>query len=248
VSIALNLHPPYAFEIGQTHNQRLKSAFLEHTYRWLKPGGVLLFVIPQTQLKPCARILSEYFSDLSVFKLTEPASVQHKQIAVLGVRRKRHQHVRDSALLDSVRWLEMLATKVDLESLGDMPTTRYEGPSSGPVTLTNSGIHLDEVEDLLPDSGVVSACSSPSLAIVGITFTLIVRSILVTISNIRSLVPFHLLSFFVPATYFIDITRGIILRGASLRHLWLDGVVLLGMGVVMLFLAARRFQKKVIAV
>lgn len=60
--------------------------------------------------------------------------------------------------------------------------------------------------------------------------------------------PFYVLSFFVPATYFIDITRGIILRGASLRHLWVDGVMLLGMGTLMLFLAARRFQEKVIAV
>jgi ABC-2 type transport system permease protein len=59
--------------------------------------------------------------------------------------------------------------------------------------------------------------------------------------------PFYILSFFVPATYFIDITRGIILRGAGLRHLWLDGLALLGMGGAMLFLAARRFQRKVIA-
>lgn len=155
----LYLNPPYDFEIGQTHNQRLESAFLEHTYRWLKPSGVLLFVIPQPQLKACARILSEHFSDLSVFKLTEPASIQYKQIAVLGVRRKRHQHLLDSALLDSIRWLEILATKFDLESLGNVPTTRYEVPSSGPVTLTNAGVPLDEVEDLLPSSAAYRQAS-----------------------------------------------------------------------------------------
>src|SRR5205807_649352 len=71
----LYLNPPYDFETGQTNNQRLELVFLEHTYRWLKPGGVLLFVIPQPQLRPCARILSEHFSDLSVFRLTEPGSV-----------------------------------------------------------------------------------------------------------------------------------------------------------------------------
>jgi SAM-dependent methyltransferase len=155
----LYLNPPYDFEIGQTHNQRLELAFLEHTYRWLKPGGVLLFVIPQLQLKRCARILGEHFSDLSVFKLTEPASVQYKQIAVLAVRRKRHQHLRDSALLNSIRWLEMLATKFDLESLGDVSTPRYEVPPSGPVTLTNAGVPLDEVEDLLPDSAAYRQAS-----------------------------------------------------------------------------------------
>lgn len=59
--------------------------------------------------------------------------------------------------------------------------------------------------------------------------------------------PFWLLSFVVPATYFINITRGIILRGAGLTHLWLDALVLLAMGVALLLLSAKRFQKKVIA-
>jgi Uncharacterised methyltransferase family (DUF6094) len=155
----LYLNPPYDFETGQTDNQRLELVFLEHTYRWLRPGGVLLFVIPQLRLKPSARVLSEHFADLSVFRLTEPASVQYKQIAVLGLRRKRHQHLGDSALLDSVRWLEMLATKPDPDALGEAPRVRYEIPESGPVTLTNAGIPLDEVEDLLLDSAAYRQAS-----------------------------------------------------------------------------------------
>ncbi len=59
--------------------------------------------------------------------------------------------------------------------------------------------------------------------------------------------PFYLLSFCVPGTYFVNISRGIILRGAGIGHLWHDGLVLLGMGIVLLLLAAKRFQKKVIA-
>jgi len=155
----LYLNPPYDFETGQTNNQRLEFVFLEHTYRWLKPGGVLVFVIPQPQLRSCARILSEHFADLFVYNLTEPASVQYKQVAVLGVRRKRHQNIQDSALLESVRWLEMLANKTDLEALGEVAVTRYEVPVSGPVVLTNAGIPLDEVEDLLPESAAYRQAS-----------------------------------------------------------------------------------------
>jgi hypothetical protein len=155
----LYLNPPYDFEAGQSNNQRLELVFLEHTYRWLKPSGVLLFVIPQPQLRPCARLLSEHFADLVVYKLTEPASVQYKQVAVLGTRRKRHQHLRDSALLESVRWLEMLATKPDLETLASAFVPRYEVPVSGPVTFTNAGIPLDEVEDLLFDSAAYRQAS-----------------------------------------------------------------------------------------
>jgi ABC-2 type transport system permease protein len=57
---------------------------------------------------------------------------------------------------------------------------------------------------------------------------------------------FYVLSFFVPATYFIDITRGIILRGATWIHLWIDAAALFTIGTLLLVIAARRFQNKVI--
>jgi Uncharacterised methyltransferase family (DUF6094) len=67
----LYLNPPYDWESGQTGNQRLETVFLEHTYRWLKPEGVLVFVIPQPRLKACARLLADHFKDIRVFRLTE---------------------------------------------------------------------------------------------------------------------------------------------------------------------------------
>lgn len=45
----------------------------------------------------------------------------------------------------------------------------------------------------------------------------------------------------------LNITRGIILRGAGLTHLWLDSLVLLVMGVALFLPAVKRFQKKLIA-
>jgi hypothetical protein len=155
----LYLNPPYDLEVGQTNNQRLELVFLEHTYRWLKPSGVLIFVIPQPQLKACARILSEHVGDLAVYRLTEPVSLPYKQVAVLGKRRKRHAHLRDSEFLSSVRWLEMLAWKPDLADLTESPGVLYEVPSSGPVVLTDTGIPLDEVEDLLLDSSAYRQAS-----------------------------------------------------------------------------------------
>jgi ABC-2 type transport system permease protein len=59
--------------------------------------------------------------------------------------------------------------------------------------------------------------------------------------------PFYLFSFLVPGTYFVNIARGIVLRGAGILHLWVDGLVLLVMGLTLLLAAAKRFQKKVIA-
>jgi hypothetical protein len=47
----------------------------------------------------------------------------------------------------------------DLDALGDASSVRYEVPHSGPVVLTNVGIPLDEVEDLLPDSAAYPQAS-----------------------------------------------------------------------------------------
>jgi ABC-2 type transport system permease protein len=58
---------------------------------------------------------------------------------------------------------------------------------------------------------------------------------------------FRPISYLVPATYFINITRGVILRGATLRHLWTDGLALFIIGTFLLIVAARRFQNKVIS-
>jgi len=52
----------------------------------------------------------------------------------------------------------------------------------------------------------------------------------------------YLISHFVPATYMIKIARGVILRGAGLQELWSSGLILLGMGIVLLLAAAKRFQ------
>jgi ABC-2 type transport system permease protein len=57
---------------------------------------------------------------------------------------------------------------------------------------------------------------------------------------------FFALSYLVPARYFIDITRGVILRGAGITHLWPDALALFTIGTLLLVIAARRFQNKVI--
>ena len=57
---------------------------------------------------------------------------------------------------------------------------------------------------------------------------------------------FYILSYFVPAAYYINITRGIILRGAGWVHLWSDALVLFLMGALLLLIAARRFHNKII--
>ena len=57
---------------------------------------------------------------------------------------------------------------------------------------------------------------------------------------------FRMISYLVPASYYINITRGIILRGATFQHLWTEALALFFIGSLLLILAARRFQNKII--
>ncbi|MBI3282347.1 MAG: ABC transporter permease, partial [Acidobacteria bacterium] len=56
---------------------------------------------------------------------------------------------------------------------------------------------------------------------------------------------FQWISRIIPATYFIAILRGIILRGAGFAELWLQGLVLLFMGCAAVALAAVQFVRRV---
>lgn len=58
--------------------------------------------------------------------------------------------------------------------------------------------------------------------------------------------PFLVLSYFIPATYMIEIFRGVILRGAGIVQLWPSALALTVMGIAILLLAAKRFSKMVV--
>jgi tRNA1(Val) A37 N6-methylase TrmN6 len=62
--------------------------FLSHTYRWLKPGGVLVFVIPGDRLAECGQILSSHFRDVRVYLLESPECVLVWSKYSTGVRRQ----------------------------------------------------------------------------------------------------------------------------------------------------------------
>jgi ABC-2 type transport system permease protein len=57
---------------------------------------------------------------------------------------------------------------------------------------------------------------------------------------------FYGISFVVPATYMVNISRGVILRGAGIPELWLDALVLLALGIAVLLMAARRFRGMIV--
>ena len=51
------------------------------------------------------------------------------------------------------------------------------------------------------------------------------------------------ISYIIPLRYFINIIRGVIIKGIGFYELWLDATILLVMGVLILALSAWRFKK-----
>jgi hypothetical protein len=151
----LYLNPPYDWALGPADSRRTEQAFLSHTYRWLKPSGVLVFVIPGDRLAECSQILASHFRDVRGFRLESPECVRYRQVVLFGVRRNRRERERltDSDITRARLYYAGLARNPSqVPALPSEPETRYEVPPSGPAQLVYRGLPLDEVEDLLPQS------------------------------------------------------------------------------------------------
>ena len=151
----LYLNPPYDWALGPADSRRTEPAFLSHTYRWLKPGGVLVFVIPGERLAECSQILASQFRDVRVFHLEAPECVRYKQVVLFGLRRSRRERERltDSDITRARLYYASLARNPSqIPVLPSEPETRYHVPPSGPAQLVYRGLPLDEIEDLLPQS------------------------------------------------------------------------------------------------
>lgn len=93
---------------------------------------------------------------------------------------------------------------------------------------------------------LVSTIASNQIQAVQFAFVLILPAVLLSgfmFPRESMPVPIYWISQLIPATYFIQILRGIILRGAGFFELWSQALILLLIGVAVLALAASRFQK-----
>jgi len=147
----LYLNPPYDSEINLTGNQRLERLFLEHTYHWLVPNGILVLVIPFEQFKDCASLISSYFTRVTVFRMEDLESVRFRQIVVFGIRR----NMRGNALEDNRRRLSGLGCHdgyAVLPTLTEGVSASFSIPASREAVIEYRGIPYDLVEDLLPNS------------------------------------------------------------------------------------------------
>jgi len=88
---AMLLNPPYMSVITEGgNNTRNEKRFLADSMSNLMIGGLLIYIIPYYRLTAdIARMLSENFSDITLWKFEAREFKKFKQMVVFGIRQKR---------------------------------------------------------------------------------------------------------------------------------------------------------------
>lgn len=148
----LFLNPPYLSVLNESGGRsRHEKRFLIESLSCLTYGGLLVYIIPYYRLTPdICRILMDNFTDLSVWRFTDSEFQRFKQIAVLGVRKRR-----DIEPLDTFHLEQCAVHPAEIPSLLDIPGGRYALPSESLEVSTFKGekFNQKELEQQLRRSG-----------------------------------------------------------------------------------------------
>ena len=135
----LFLNPPYLSVINESgHEER----FLIESIPTLMYGGLLIYVIPYYRLTPdICRVLVDNFDGLTVWRFTDSEFKKFKQVAVLGIRKKRDTELQDTL------WLEQLAcSPAGIPLLTQLPESRYALPAQPMTVNTFKGERFNQKE------------------------------------------------------------------------------------------------------
>lgn len=139
----LFLNPPYLSVINENGGRsRHEKRFLIESIPTLMYGGLLIYVIPYYRLtSDICRILVDNFDELTVWRFTDSEFKKFKQVAVLGIRKKR-----DTELSDTL-WLEQLAcSPAEIPPLTQLPESRYALPAQPMTVNTFKGERFNQKE------------------------------------------------------------------------------------------------------
>lgn len=139
----LFLNPPYLSVINESGGRsRHEKRFLIESIPTLMCGGLLIYVIPYYRLtSDICRILMDNFDELTVWRFTDSEFKKFKQVAVLGIRKKRNTGLPDTL------WLEQLAcSPAAIPPLTQLPESRYALPAQPMTVSTFKGERFNQKE------------------------------------------------------------------------------------------------------
>ena len=139
----LFLKPPYLAVLNENGGKsRHEKRFLIESIRCLMYGGLLIYVIPYYRLTPdICRVLTDNFDDLTVWRFTDAEFQRFRQVAVMGIRKRKATEPGDTFRL------ERYAVSPDtIPSLSEMPEGRYALPERAVEVATFKGEIFNERE------------------------------------------------------------------------------------------------------
>lgn len=139
----LFLNPPYLSVISQGGTRtRHEKRFLVESYSHLMMGGLLIYVIPFYRLTPdICKVLSDNFTDLTVWRFTDKEYARFRQVAVMGIRKRRAEDPETAARLESLSY-----TPEKLLTLEELPEDRYLVPDAEKRVELFKGERFNEKE------------------------------------------------------------------------------------------------------
>ncbi len=146
------LNPPYDFEKmdedAERANERKEKTFLMNTIKYLKVGGILIYIIPQVRLsKSIAKTLSSRFENIHVYRFMDEEYEAFKQIVVLGVKKKRNGPY-ETEYLNLVQ-----VPSFNLDELPQLKEPIYQVPAGENVSLFKSKtIEIEELSKEVKES------------------------------------------------------------------------------------------------
>jgi len=130
------LNPPYDWA---RNGQRMELNFLRDLTapgKYLQPGGVLGFCIPQYVLKDCAQILAFRFDKLTVYRFTDDNYSNFKQVVVFGHRMAKKNDP------DRVREIKEYLIKLGTKGPDVLPPLDFEDEISFEVPESAGEVNL----------------------------------------------------------------------------------------------------------
>jgi len=140
------LNPPYDFETMGDNVERMterkEKTFLINTIKYLKVGGILVYIIPQSRLdKSIAKTLSSKFENIQVYRFMDGEYEGYKQIVVFG-RKKRNTEPDETEYLNLAQ-----VPGFSLDEIPIMAGDIYDVPPGDEIPLLRSSIvELEEME------------------------------------------------------------------------------------------------------
>ena len=141
------LNPPYDWTIKEdevTGSERYEKTFLRNTIKYLVPGGVLGFLIPQKRLdKAIGKILDYRFEKIRVFRFPDQEYKKFKQIVIFGIL-KNTPRIDDGI----VSYLTNLGKGQGVIPRIEKATCHYDVPVAGKIKKFIFKTTLIDPEDL----------------------------------------------------------------------------------------------------